>query len=124
MLLQISVFIQPLLPEKYQISPVCVTISELKASVHSHLLHQPTSTTVDGVDIHAKSLQHQHHIDHHCIFCTVYGHLSTQIDTHFNTVLDQIQIRLIAFQRSFKHIYFVLQRLFLNPQGRAPPLFA
>ena len=39
-------------------------------------------------------------------------------------ILDRIQVRLVAFQKAFRHVYFVLQRLFLLPQGRAPPLFA
>ena len=39
-------------------------------------------------------------------------------------VLVRIQVRLLAFQKAFKHVYFVLQRLFLIPQGRAPPIFA
>ncbi|OTG38584.1 DUF2946 domain-containing protein, partial [Staphylococcus aureus] len=37
---------------------------------------------------------------------------------------DRIQVRLIAFKQAFSHVWFVLQQLFLLPQGRAPPLFA
>ncbi|EQB3769831.1 DUF2946 domain-containing protein, partial [Acinetobacter baumannii] len=39
-------------------------------------------------------------------------------------VLVRIQVRLVAYQQAFRHVYFALQRLFLLPQGRAPPLFA
>jgi len=128
MLLQITVFLQPLLPERFQISLVCVTISELKAQIekeevhHEHVLQHNQS--INAVDLKIQNTQHDHHTDHQCLFCTAYGHLSTHLDINVTVVLDRIQIRLIAFQKTFKHVYFVLQRLFLTPQGRAPPLFA
>ncbi len=58
------------------------------------------------------------------MFCTAYGHLVANLEIDLNPILDSIQIRLLSFQKAFKHVYFVLQRLFLMPQGRAPPLFA
>ena len=128
MLLQITVFLQPLLPERFQISLVCVTISELKAQIEKKELHHAHMSqhnqAVDTVDLKTKNMQQHHHTDHQCLFCTVYGHLSTHLELNVNAVLDRIQIRLIAFQKAFKHVYFILQRLFLTPQGRAPPLFA
>lgn len=41
----------------------------------------------------------------------------------FKEILIRIQIRLITLEQLFRHIYFSLQRLFLLPQGRAPPLY-
>ena len=37
--------------------------------------------------------------------------------------LVRIQVRLLAFVETFQHVYFQLQRLYLIPQGRAPPSF-
>lgn len=128
MMLQMMVFLQPLLPEKFQFSLVCITITELKAQIdkkevrHAHMSEQHNHN-IDVVDLKNQNNQH-HHADHQCMFCTVYGHLSTHLDVDVTAVLDRIQIRLIAFQKNFKHVYFVLQKLFLTPQGRAPPFFA
>jgi hypothetical protein len=127
MLLQITVFMQPLLPEKFQFSLVCVTISDLKAQIqHQELHHQHVSHHhgVDTVKLEAAKNAHHHQLDHQCMFCTAYGHLVANLEIDLNPILDRIQIRLMSFQKAFKHVYFVLQRLFLTPQGRAPPLFA
>ena len=129
MFLQVAVFLQPLLPEQFQISRVCVTIAELsttsKSTVHSmhqmqtHDLHQQ-----DVQQLQTSSSKHDHTLDHHCMFCTVYGHLVAHLDFEIKEVFERLQIRLLTFQKAFKHVFFVLQRLFLSPQGRAPPLFA
>lgn len=126
--LQIAVFLQPLLPEKFQISPVCETIV---TALHLKQKSQHNMSAMDMSDMpemhhSAKSKHHdqQHDPVHECIYCTVYGHVVANFDFEIKQVLDRIQIRLLAFQKAFKHIYFVLQRLFLMPQGRAPPLFA
>ena len=58
------------------------------------------------------------------MFCTVYGHLIANLNLEIKEVFERLQIRLLTFQKAFKHVFFVLQRLFLSPQGRAPPLFA
>ena len=127
--LQIAVFLQPLLPKQYQIAPVCETITralllsatpihQTSTSEHSH--HQVTQDT-QRHDSHAG---HDHDASHKCQYCTVYGNLVLPPDLDVKEVLDRIQIRLIAFQKTFSHVWFVLQRLFLLPQGRAPPLFA
>ena len=124
MFLQIAVFIQPLLPANLQISPVCETISESfsqsTAEQHMSMASMQNMTSMDHMKMPASS----HHNDkHECIFCSVYGHLVAFLDFDIKEILDRVQIRLIAFQKAFKHIYFCLQRLFLLPQGRAPPLF-
>lgn len=128
--LQIAVFLQPLLPKQYQIAPVCETITQAlfisktstdaQSSAHSshHHLHQFEQDQVSMP-------KHDHHDpNHQCQYCTVYANLVLPPDLGVKEVLVRIQIRLIAYQHAFKHVYFALQRLFLLPQGRAPPLFA
>ncbi len=136
--LQIAVFLQPLLPKQYQIAPVCETITRtLFQQPASHLSIQSSSiqysehqqhAETDAIQ-HAQSHQHiqsehdHHDLNHQCQYCTVMGHLVLPPELNLNPILDRIQIRLVAFQKAFKHVYFVLHRLFLLPQGRAPPLF-
>ncbi|MCO8100862.1 DUF2946 family protein [Acinetobacter indicus] len=125
--LQIAVFLQPLLPKAYQVAPVCETITRalllpVDHSVHGHAhsehlhsQHQPVISD-DG---------HNHHdANHQCQYCTVYGNLVLPPELSVKEVLDRIQVRFIAFEKAFQHVWFALQRLFLIPQGRAPPLFA
>ena len=127
-LLQITVYLQPLLPEKYHIAPVCMSIT--------HNLIAPSSQTVNSVALKHESTEHldflqdyfsynHHHTDdgynHQCQYCTVYGDLVMPPDFGIQEVFDRIQVRLFAFVKTFKHVYFELQRLFLIPQGRAPP---
>ena len=123
--LQIAVFLQPLLPQQYQVAPVCETITRallLPVDHQNHTAHTQHHMHVSDVEpIHNT---HDHHdASHQCQYCTVYGNLVLPPELGVREVLDQIQIRLIAFEQSFRHIWFVLQRLFLLPQGRAPPLF-
>jgi hypothetical protein len=42
-----------------------------------------------------------------------------RLDFSIEEVFESFMIRMLAFQRSFQHIYFALQRLYLLPQGRA-----
>ncbi|CAG67182.1 conserved hypothetical protein [Acinetobacter baylyi ADP1] len=129
-LLQIAVFLQPLLPKQYQIAPVCETIAQTfdlsalqhhKAMSHadSHMQHMPNMLEK------AKSASsHDHHdLNHQCQYCTVYGHLILPPELDVQEILVRIQVRLLAFQQAFRHVYYALQRLFLLPQGRAPPVF-
>lgn len=140
--LQIAVFLQPLLPKQYQIAPVCETItralfqppnafvritSEQLSESHSVAEHQHHSHQEHSVVLSAdaSTSHHDHHdANHQCQYCTVFGHLVLPPELHVKEVLIRIQVRLIAFQEAFNHIYFLLQRLYLLPQGRAPPLFA
>ncbi len=163
--LQIAVFLQPLLPAQYQISPVCETISRaLLLHDHSansntsnhfnrqHLDHQHSNShqahTTDQNknsthDAHSMSLHndhhgmsmadhakpsshsaHQHDAGHQCQYCTVYANLVLPPEFGIQEVFERVQVRLLFLQRQFAPIYFYLQRLFLIPQGRAPPLFA
>ena len=131
--LQIAVFLQPLLPTQYQIAPVCETItrallldtSDHHASQSSSAHHTSHHIVAQADHAHAsESAGHEHDANHHCQYCTVYGNLVLPPELDVKEVLDRIQIRLVAFQQTFSHIWFALQRLFLLPQGRAPPLFA
>ncbi|AXY55432.1 DUF2946 domain-containing protein [Acinetobacter chinensis] len=137
--LQIAVFLQPLLPKQYQVAPVCETITRallLKPDSHSsvshshHAAHSAVSSTRDHADLsvqhesEAASEHHHHDAGHQCQYCTVYGNLVLPPELEVKEVLDRIQVRLLAFQKTFSHVWFVLQRLFLLPQGRAPPLSA
>lgn len=148
--LQIAVFLQPLLPKQYQIAPVCETISQVllqsnyyqqQTSQHDHSSnedhHQLTmqsighqTTLMLSVSEHSghevvKNSGHDHHDpSHQCQYCTVYGNLVLPPVLEIKEVLDRVQVRLIAFQQAYRHVWFALQRLFLIPQGRAPPLFA
>ncbi|MEN5174195.1 DUF2946 family protein [Acinetobacter higginsii] len=128
--LQIAVFLQPLLPKQYQIAPVCETITQalllpkLQAS-HSHSVHVSLQHEHQLEHVQVSMPQHDHHDpNHQCQYCTVYANLVLPPELGVKEVLVRIQIRLVAYQQAFKHVYFALQRLFLLPQGRAPPLFA
>ncbi|WP_151869182.1 DUF2946 family protein [Acinetobacter soli] len=130
-LLQIAVFLQPLLPKQYQIAPVCETIAQTfdlsalqhhKAMSHadSHMQHMPSM-----LEKAQSAPAHDHHdVNHQCQYCTVYGHLILPPELDVKEILVRIQVRLLAFQQAFRHVYYALQRLFLLPQGRAPPVFA
>lgn len=140
-LLQIAVFIQPLLPEKYQISPVCETIVQalqLDPPYHTNgtpiSLHKNASKDLSlsepiyetGHHNHSSieqkaSSSHHHDANHQCQYCVVYAHVVPLPDMGVKEVLIRIQIRFLAFKDAFFHIFFQLQQLFLIPQGRAPP---
>lgn len=129
--LQIAVFLQPLLPKQYQIAPVCETISRalllkpvehLSSHAEKHSTHHHEMQAQH--ELSSQPAEHHHHdASHQCQYCTVYGNLVLPPDLELKAVLDRIQVRLIAFQKAFTHVWFALQQLFLLPQGRAPPLF-
>ncbi len=113
MLLQIAVFLQALLPEKFQISPVCATISDaLALTTHNKtapmdmsMADMPEMSHMQGMHMsHATShdQQHQHDPSHECIYCKVYGHVVAFLDLDIKEVFERLQIRLIAFQKAFK----------------------
>ncbi len=139
--LQIAVFLQPLLPEQYQVAPICETISIALLSdlaqkhtqsthqhhtVHSEYSAVLTAKSVSLFDTHHHDIDssaHTHHHDagHQCQYCTVYANLILPPELGVKEVLVSIQVRLLFFKRQFAYVYFILQRLFLVPQGRAPP---
>lgn len=122
-ILQLAVFLQPFLPQQYQVALVCEQITtalmqDQSDNMSDHHMHMSTSMHM------AETHQNSHHdVSHQCPFCTVYNHIIPFVDLGIDEVFDRLKIRLLAFARAFQHIYFVLQRLFLIPQGRAPPLF-
>ncbi|ANF83187.1 DUF2946 domain-containing protein [Acinetobacter sp. NCu2D-2] len=124
--LQIAVFLQPLLPQQYQIAPVCETITRALLLPSSHQHHTThTHHAEPHIQTHSTDTGHDHHdANHQCQYCTVYGNLVLPPELSVKEILDRIQVRLIAFEKAFQHVWFVLQQLFLIPQGRAPPLFA
>ncbi len=136
--LQLAVFLQPLLPEQYQIAPVCEDITQsLLAPAHSQhqfsVLNELWHSHVHESSfihhyLHADHDQkvstsgHNHHdMNHQCQYCVVYGNLVMPPEIGVKEILVRIQVKLMAFVESFQHIYFLLQRLYLIPQGRAPP---
>ncbi|WOE30710.1 MULTISPECIES: DUF2946 domain-containing protein [unclassified Acinetobacter] len=122
---QIAVFLQPLLPKQYQVAPVCETITRalLQSTTMQHAQHSVASDHSTFKSSLSSHTEHDHDIGHQCQYCTVYGNLVLPPDLAVKEVLDRIQVRLLAFQKSCAYVWFVLQRLFLLPQGRAPPLF-
>lgn len=123
-LLQIAVFLQPLLPAQYQVAPVCETIVQalIPQSQHSHHHNHTTHAQHDVLEQSATNAHHHHDANHQCQYCTVYGNLVLPPELAVKEVLDRIQVRFAAWQNSAAYVWFVLQRLFLLPQGRAPPL--
>ncbi|MCH2000512.1 DUF2946 family protein [Acinetobacter seifertii] len=136
-LLQIAVFLQPLLPEKYQVSPVCETIAQALQLNHSpeqhshhsmhhddlshHQMHDMTSSSVTKAEA-KQNTTHHHDAGHQCQYCVVYSHVLPLPDLDLKQILVRIQVRFLAFLENFFHVFFKLQQLFLIPQGRAPPL--
>lgn len=159
-MLQLAVILQPLLPEQYQVAPVCEKISAivitqstaLKNSALTHLNHVSHQAhvarfaiaTVDqhASQVHMQSQQphydpvalmlqkqvqsrdqpHDHHnSQHQCLYCVVYGLLVMPPHNDVVVIFWRTQQRLLAFQQQLQHLYFALQRLYLVPQGRAPP---
>ncbi|MDH5820328.1 MULTISPECIES: DUF2946 family protein [Acinetobacter] len=120
--LQIAVFLQPLLPKQYQVAPVCETITRaLFVATDPHAQHSISEHT--HFKAQSDHAEHDHHdANHQCQYCTVYANLILPPNLEIQQVLDRIHVRLIAYQKTFKHVWFVLQQLFLIPQGRAPPL--
>ncbi|ENN6003807.1 DUF2946 domain-containing protein [Acinetobacter baumannii] len=136
-LLQIAVFLQPLLPEEYQISPVCETIAQALQLPHSVVSpshdHHSTSEQQYSMSHHMQHAAHasssditasHHHHDagHQCQYCVVYSHVVPLPDIDLEQILIRIQVRFLAFIENYFHVFFQLQQLFLIPQGRAPPL--
>lgn len=136
-LLQIAVFLQPLLPEKYQISPVCETIAQALQLPHSvaspshdhhstsqqpHSMSHHMQHAAHSTSSHITASHHHHDAGHQCQYCVVYSHVVPLPDIDLKQILIRIQVRFLAFIENYFHVFFQLQQLFLIPQGRAPPL--
>lgn len=148
MLLQLAVLMQPIFPEQLRIALVCQSISELLIRTASHSQTHPASgapallseqiTRADAArgqhldrsqldQMQLSASQHNPHAEHaqaatyDCLYCTVYSHLFTGLDLSIKQLLGVIKVRLLSFKQRFQAVYFALQRLYLLPQGRAPP---
>lgn len=136
-ILQLAVFLQPFLPEQMQVAVLCETITtaleqpqtehsmhhtDAMSSAHHH--HTETVEKPFTAKAHSNHTMGMHDAYHQCPFCTVYNHLIPFLDLGINEIFVKLKVRLLAFMHAFKHVYFNLQRLFLIPQGRAPPLFS
>jgi hypothetical protein len=119
--LQIAVYLQPLLPEKFNIAPVCMSITHnLLSSTEHHSIHSAHHELFqDFIPQHSKD--HNEHT-HQCQYCTVYADLVLTFKFGIDEVLNRIQVKLKFYKIVFGHVYFGLQKLYLLPQGRAPPL--
>ena len=121
MILQLAVSIQPVLPEKFHIAPVCMSIMHnlISAEHHQHA-HDTYHELVHHLSDQTHHPDHNHH-NHQCQYCTVHGEIVLPFSFAVTEVIDKIQIRLMFYKSAFQHVYFSLQRLYLLPQGRAPP---
>lgn len=124
-ILQLAVFLQPFLPQQYQVALVCEQITvalDQDQTHHAHMHHDMQN--MKQMDMPEKHKTVHHDAAHQCPFCTVYNHVIPFTDLGIDEVFDRLNIRLLAFAQAFQHVYFALQRLFLIPQGRAPPFIA
>ncbi|QQN40895.1 DUF2946 domain-containing protein [Acinetobacter sp. CS-2] len=142
-LLQIAVFLQPLLPEKHSVFSVCKTIAvalDLQVNSTHKTLNFPTShphahhhtsaadqndvqVVTDVQDQHAPhQQQNDSHSTHDCQFCLVHSYTLPLLDTKLRPVLVRTQTLLLFFSASVPHVLTPPAPWFLIPQGRAPPL--
>lgn len=122
LILQLAVYIQPILPEKFHIAPVCMSIMH---NLLSPELHQHDHDSYHELVDHLSDDRHHHdhnQLNHQCQYCTVYGDLVVPFDYGINEVLERIQVKLSFYRNTYWHVYYSLQKLYLLPQGRAPPL--
>ena len=153
--LQLLVFLQPLLPTQFQVSPVCEVIAQAVLTTaaqpsdvaqhaattqqhqhaqshpqHAALNHNQSLQHIDAydpqqhLDVNATSSSHQHDLNHHCQYCTVYANVLMLVHFGVSPVLIRTQVRMLWFKRNLAYVYFYLQQLFVLPQGRAPPRLA
>ena len=109
-------------PHEHAHGSIANTEHALSSVTTSQSHHQSVAMAQHLPDTHAG---HDHHdANHQCQYCTVLGHLVLPPEVNLEEILIRIQVRLIALQKAYQHVYFALQRLFLIPQGRAPPLFS
>jgi len=125
---QMTVFIQPLLPEKFQISPACVMVMSLSSQFEQEqqIQHSHMAMPMMG-DMPAHHMQHDFHQTHHhipidqCPYCFIYGHISVLVASGIDEVFDYLKVKYLLILDIFLSFFFLLHNLFLIPQGRAPP---
>lgn len=151
MVIQIAVFLQPLFAEHFQVASVCKTVAlALKLDRYSPPIQHPVVYFEETVEtehqqqtkghdpafyahlnghVHleqaSSQLQHksmQHYDGGQCLYCAVLSYSLPLSDSKVKPVLIRIHLRFLAFIKRFAHVYYELLRLFLFPQGRAPPI--
>lgn len=120
-LLQLAVYLQPILPEKFHIAPVCMSIMH---NLLSPERHQHVHESYHDLVHHLSDAEHHHdhnQLNHQCQYCTVYGDLVLPFDFGVKEIFERLQVKLSFYRNAFRHVYYSLQKLYLLPQGRAPP---
>ena len=125
-LLQIAVFLQPLLPEKHSVFSVCKTIAAALhlevTNVHPHHSFATAHILAHVQDRHEHQERDDAHTGHDCQFCLVHSYTLPLLDTKLRLVLIRTQTLLQFFSTFVPYTLSLPHPWFLIPQGRAPPL--
>jgi len=113
-LLQIIVFLQPLLPEKYSVFRVCNTVVNALYLKGAHTHH-----FINLQNHHQQNKDSQ--IDDYCQFCLVHSFTLPLVDTKHRTVLIRIQTLLLLSKTTIFYKPALNALEFLIPESRAPP---
>ncbi|NHC04207.1 DUF2946 domain-containing protein [Acinetobacter sp. 187] len=91
-----------------------------------HSVHQTLDHPMHHLMTHQGDAATHDHQDpnHQCQYCKVFAQQVLPPEFDLVMIIDRIQVKLLAIKQATLHIYFALQRLFLTPQGRAPPVLA
>lgn len=136
--LQIVVFIQPLLPEKYSVFRVCNTIV---TALHLEITNSKQLSPLTALDSykyqdrgvrqththHLINLQNHHQqnndlqISDHCQLCLVHSYILPLLDTKIRVVLVRIQTLFLFFKTTILYKQPLNALGFLIPESRAPP---
>ncbi|ENU81344.1 hypothetical protein F975_01209 [Acinetobacter sp. ANC 3789] len=116
LLLQNLVFWQIAMPKSMQTNVICEQISTALEQSNMPISHMYMSAAEHS------QIQKQHDkMLQHCHFCELFHHLSPITEPNLTLIEDKILVRLIVFA-ALSYVFFYLRRLFLCPQGRAPPV--
>ncbi|MHA3083037.1 DUF2946 domain-containing protein [Acinetobacter sp. ANC 5383] len=117
LLLQNLVFWQVAMPKMMHDNMVCAQIS---AALEQSNMSMPNMQMFSATE-HAQTQQQHDKMLQHCHFCELFHHLSPITEPSLTLIEDKILVRLIVFA-ALSYVFFYLRRLFLCPQGRAPPV--
>lgn len=144
MLLQLLMFWQVLLPKQWQVLPICQKISlaltpqhqmahasVFPSRIQSHttmMSHAMHPLPVDDRQAHESAStqpakKHSHLLLHDCPFCILHTQFAPTPYVSLKVYKTVVEVWLIHRQHVWRAVYFALQRLFLQPQGRAPPIW-
>lgn len=116
LLLQNLVFWQVAMPKMMHDNMVCAQIS---AALEQNSMSMP-NMHMSSADTQSISKQQHDKMLQHCHFCELFHHLSPITEPSLTLIEDKILVRLMVFA-TLSYVFFYLRRLFLCPQGRAPP---